>query len=93
MQSLSLGSNKIHNLEELKALSTLRDIVQLDCSDCPVAEVPEYRKFVFEMLPSLEILDNTNKNNEEMVYSDDQNISNASGGDDSGSEESSNSNK
>lgn len=69
---MSLGSNNICSFQELRPLQNLKELVQLDLSDCPICELPDYRTTVFAMIPSLEILDNKNRKGEELVYSDDQ---------------------
>ena len=71
LQSLSLGSNSISTIQDLKPLGNLRELVQLDVSDTKVAKLPDYREALFSLIPHLQILDNQNKDNQEIAYSED----------------------
>lgn len=72
MQSLSLGTNKIDSLAQLEPLKELKNLIQLDLSNSPVEETEDYRAKIFEMFPSLLILDNLDKNGNSIDYSDDE---------------------
>lgn len=60
LEKLNLVHNSIESMDELRPLSKL-SIKQLDLFACPVEESNNFREAVFEMLPSLEVLDNANK--------------------------------
>ena len=71
LQSLSLGGNPISNIDDLKALTGLQKIVQLDLFGCPVSEQADYREKIFGLFPSLQILDNKDADGEEVEYAED----------------------
>jgi len=50
LQSLTLSSNKINTIEEVKVLKELPKLFQLDFMGCSVALLPEYREKIFEEL-------------------------------------------
>jgi acidic leucine-rich nuclear phosphoprotein 32 family protein A/C/D len=54
----------------LVPLTKLDKLIQLDLSECPIAEKPDYRKKVFEMFPSLNILDNKDVDGLSFDYED-----------------------
>eukprot|EP00088_Acartia_fossae_P032327 TRINITY_DN33106_c0_g1_i1.p1 TRINITY_DN33106_c0_g1~~TRINITY_DN33106_c0_g1_i1.p1 ORF type:complete len:238 (+),score=107.68 TRINITY_DN33106_c0_g1_i1:55-768(+) len=71
LTSLSLTNNKFKDMETLKPLSELQ-ITQLDVDGNEFPEPKdEFRKKVFEMLPSLLLLDGANKDGVEEDNSDD----------------------
>lgn len=57
--NLSIGDTEA--VKPLKALTLLEDV---EFAGCPIIKKPEYRKKVFEMIPSLKILDRCFKNGE-----------------------------
>ena len=61
---LKLCANKIDTLDELKCLKGLKALLKLDLTGNKVCEVDNYTKEVFEMLPTLEVLDCQNKEGE-----------------------------
>lgn len=69
---MSLGSNEINTIDELKELSPLKELIQLDLSGTDVANLENYRKDVFELFPKLQILDNLDKDGNSIEYSDDE---------------------
>jgi len=71
LQSLSIGENKIEKLSQLKPLSGLVNLTQLDLVECPIAKLKNYRKDVFALIPSLRILDNLDAEGNEYEYSED----------------------
>ena len=70
LQSLSLGCNQISDISQLVPLTQLENLIQLDLSDCPIAEKENYRTEVFEKFPNLKILDNRDVNGNEFEYSE-----------------------
>ena len=58
LQSLSLGGNPIKNFDDLKGLSKLTKLIQLDLFGCPLSEDPKYRDKVFAMFPNLQVISN-----------------------------------
>ena len=69
LQSLSLANNKISDFKQLEPLKSITNLVQLDLSECPISENPEYRKKVFSMLEKLHILDNLDEEGKPFEYS------------------------
>ena len=72
IESISLSENKIEKFEDLKPLTGFKDLLQLDLSATPLAMKPEYRSKIFEMFPSLQILDNRDQEGNLFKYSDDE---------------------
>ena len=70
LQSLSLGCNAIKELEQLKPLIKLTNLIQLDLSDCPISQKEGYRNEVFKLFPDLKILDNKDQEGQEFEYSE-----------------------
>mmetsp|Transcript_43826 Transcript_43826/g.50695 ORF Transcript_43826/g.50695 Transcript_43826/m.50695 type:complete len:210 (+) Transcript_43826:62-691(+) len=86
LQSLSLGGNPINSIDDLKPLTTLTKIVQLDLFGCPVSEQDDYREKVFALFPNLQILDNKDAEGEEVEY-DDEEGEDGEGDDDEGEDD------
>ncbi|GLD91956.1 hypothetical protein PINS_up000489 [Pythium insidiosum] len=57
LRLLSLGGNSLTRFSELKRLSTLQHLRQLNLSGNPLCELPNYRLRVIDMLPQLSVLD------------------------------------
>jgi len=70
LQSLSLGGNPIKEYEELKNIQNLTQLYQLDLIKCDICNKPDYRAKIFEMFPSLQILDNFTQDGEPYDYDD-----------------------
>lgn len=51
-------------------MKKLQKLAQLDLSENPIASKPDYRKKVFEMFESLDILDNKDADGQSIVYGD-----------------------
>jgi len=68
LQSLSLGGNPISSFEDLQAFTKLSKLIQLDLFGCPMSEDPKYRERIFSLFPSLQILDNRDKEGVEVDY-------------------------
>lgn len=54
---LNLSGNKVKDLEALEPLKSLEKLTHLDLFNNEVSNIDEYRKKVFELLPSLKYLD------------------------------------
>lgn len=72
IESISLSENKIEKFDDLKPLTGFKDLLQLDLSATPLAMKSEYRSKIFEMFPSLQILDNRDQEGNLFKYSDDE---------------------
>jgi len=68
LQSLSLGGNPVSSFDDLNTLIKLNKLIQLDLFGCPVSEDPKYREKIFSLFPSLQILDNKDKDGVEVDY-------------------------
>jgi Leucine-rich repeat (LRR) protein len=77
LMQINLAGNLLRTLEDIRPLvlnkqTQLTSLVSIDLYDCPVASVPQYRETLFANLPSLEILDHTNKQGEDASLSDEE---------------------
>lgn len=70
--TLALGGNKIKDLESLEPLKELPNLKNLDLVNCEVTNIDDYRNKVFELLPTLEYLDGTDRNEEEADDEEDE---------------------
>lgn len=72
LQSLSLSDNQsnIKSVDDLKALSSLA-LAQLDLSGTDLAKQDDYRDKVFALFTDLQILDNKDKDGNEVEYDED----------------------
>lgn len=61
LECVSIGDNKINSINDLKPLTGIDSIVQLDFSGTKFSETSDYREKVFEHFPNLIILDNKDK--------------------------------
>ncbi|CAD8078987.1 unnamed protein product [Paramecium sonneborni] len=68
---LSLAENKIKTFSELEPIKNLKKLQQLDLSDNPISKQASYFKNVFDLVPGLQVLDNKDKNGNDIQYSDD----------------------
>ncbi|KAL4427263.1 hypothetical protein ABPG74_011499 [Tetrahymena malaccensis] len=62
LQTLMLGANQIEDIEDLKRLGQMRELIQLDLLNNPVVNTDNYRNYLFNLFPSLVILDTLDKN-------------------------------
>ncbi|KAF0987690.1 hypothetical protein HZS_1948 [Henneguya salminicola] len=72
LEQLKMSNNKVSTLDSLKPLTTLGCLKSVDLFNCPVCDIEEYRNSVFQMLPTLKILDGADVNGEEVDSSDDE---------------------
>lgn len=61
LQTLMLGANQIGSIDEVLALSGLRQLMQLDFINNPVCKAAGYRTTIFDRFPTLPILDTLDK--------------------------------
>merc|ERR1719464_227224 len=65
--NLKLANNKISTIKDLECLAKLSNLRSLDLMGNPVTESDEaYTEKVFELIPSLEVLDGYNKEGDEV---------------------------
>lgn len=86
---LSIASNKIAKMEDLEPLKKMK-LCELDLFNNPVSEGGdrEYRSKIFEMIPSLQILDGADVNGEDVEdsFEGEDGIEGDDSGDESGSD-------
>ena len=77
LQSLALGGNEIKGVEDLTPLQDLENLTDLDLLGCDVNILERYREKVFEKLPHLLILDNCDKDGNDLdINNDEDDVSN-----------------
>jgi hypothetical protein len=67
---LKISNNRISSLDDVKQLQVLTNLVQLELQDNDVANTENFRSTIYEILPSVSILDMKDKDNQSF-YSDD----------------------
>jgi len=70
LQILMLSDNAINDFTEIKALSNLKELIQLDLNNTPLSKKDNYRKKIFELVPTLEILDELDKDGNPYEFDD-----------------------
>jgi hypothetical protein len=68
--TLKLANNKIQNLDDLKTLSSFKNLKNLDLEENAVTKIEGYRNKVFGLLPQLEVLDGHDAENNSVVSSE-----------------------
>lgn len=69
--SLSVSQNQLTDFASVESLAKLTKLYQLDLTGNSLTELEGYKTHIFNTIPSLEILDNRNKQGEEIQYDDD----------------------
>uniref|UniRef100_A0A915KP95 Uncharacterized protein n=1 Tax=Romanomermis culicivorax TaxID=13658 RepID=A0A915KP95_ROMCU len=69
---LKLSGNKICSLDCIEALKQLKNLQSLDLFNCEITKAEDYRSKVFEILPSLVYLDETDKMNRSCATDEDE---------------------
>jgi len=72
VKALFLGENQINEFDEITSLSTLKELTHLDLSSTKLSEKDDYRTKVFAMIPSLEVLDDLDKEGNPVEYDDEE---------------------
>jgi acidic leucine-rich nuclear phosphoprotein 32 family protein A/C/D len=67
---LTLSNNCIKSLDDLEPLGSLPNLKQLDLEHCEVASLEKYRETAFDVIPSLKVLDNLDRNGDEADLDD-----------------------
>jgi len=55
VKTLLLGDNDINDYSEVECLKQLKELVQLDLSNTNLSKKEDYKKKIFEMIPTLEV--------------------------------------
>jgi acidic leucine-rich nuclear phosphoprotein 32 family member A/C/D len=71
LQKLYLASNKVQTLDCLEPLAKLTKLEWLDLEGNPVAKLDGYSQRVWELLPSLVVLDGKNREGQELEENED----------------------
>ena len=71
LQSLALGGNYIAKIEDLSALKSLENLTDLDLLGCDINEIENYREKVFDFLPNVLILDNCDREGNDLDLEED----------------------
>ena len=61
IKKISLANNNIKNYEDIKCFNTFRNLIFLDLSENPINSINNYRKKLFDLLPTLVFLDMQDK--------------------------------
>ena len=61
IKKISLANNNIKNYEDIKCFNTFRNLNFLDLSENPINSINNYRKKLFDLLPTLVFLDMQDK--------------------------------
>ncbi|CAD8175965.1 unnamed protein product [Paramecium pentaurelia] len=69
--NLNLSQNNIKSVDDLKPLATLTKLESLELKDNPLTKEAGYHKKVFQLIPSLKVLDNKNEKGEEVLDDED----------------------
>jgi len=72
LQILMLSDNNITDFPEIQRLSGLKELLQLDLNNTPLSKKDNYRKKLFELIPTLEILDDLDKEGNPYEFDDDE---------------------
>ena len=72
LKTIQFCNNKVNSISELEPLKELKHLDNLDLTENPIVNSEDYRKKVFEMLPSLVYLDMEDKDGQ-MFYEEDEN--------------------
>jgi acidic leucine-rich nuclear phosphoprotein 32 family member A/C/D len=72
MATLKLASNRIATLKDLEPLAELKCLKNLDLENNEVTKVQGYKEAVWKLIPSLEILDNFDKEGNEVLSDSDE---------------------
>ncbi|CAD8162912.1 unnamed protein product [Paramecium octaurelia] len=65
--NLNLSQNNIKSVDDLKPLASLTKLESLELKDNPLTKEAGYHKKVFQLIPSLQVLDNKNEKGEEVL--------------------------
>lgn len=72
LQSISLGGNSFKTVEELAPLKSLENLTDLDLLGCDLEDREDFRERVFEYLPRLMILNNFDREGNDLDMSKDE---------------------
>ena len=71
IMQISLENNKIADIEEFKHLAGITSLISLMVEGNPIANQTNYREKLFELIPTLQVIDGLNAKGEEVDFGDD----------------------
>ena len=71
IMQISLENNKIADIEELKHLAGLANLMSLMVEGNPISQEENYREKLFKIIPSLQVIDGFNASGEEVDFAED----------------------
>ena len=72
LQSLALGGNELKNIDDLIPLKQLENLTDLDLLGCEMNFIENYREVVFAKLPHVLILDNCDREGNDLDVNNDE---------------------
>ncbi|KAF4751633.1 hypothetical protein FOZ63_020981 [Perkinsus olseni] len=66
LRLLLLRGNSIETVEEFKALRDIKSLQVIDLEGCPVVQVDNYRKKIFDVLEQVEVIDDKGRDGEDV---------------------------
>lgn len=69
LMQLSLLNNEITSTDSFTSLSSIVTLVYLDIDGCPVCQTEDYRTKIFNLIPSLQIIDSLDREGKEASIS------------------------
>jgi len=72
LQMLIVGDNDIKEYSDIEALAKLKELMSLELANTPLSEKDDYRERVFKLFPSLEALDDLDRNGNPVEYDDEE---------------------
>jgi len=72
LQMLIVGDNDIKEYSDVEPLAKLKELMSLELANTPLSEKDDYRERVFKLFPSLEALDDLDRNGNPVEYDDEE---------------------
>jgi Leucine-rich repeat (LRR) protein len=73
LMQLNLSNNQLNTVDQFQPLSSLGSLVYLDIRNCPITNIRDYRNKLFEIIPSLQVIDGIDRNGDEASLSSGEN--------------------
>jgi acidic leucine-rich nuclear phosphoprotein 32 family protein A/C/D len=72
LQMLVIGENDIKEYSDIEPLAKFKELMSLELANTPLSEKADYREKIFKLLPSLEALDDLDRNGNPVEYDDEE---------------------
>lgn len=82
LRTLKLAKNELKTKEDLAALADLKFLRNLDLEKNEVCKLSDYKQHMFQLCPTLQVLDNQNRAGELVLSEDEDDFDGAEGGED-----------